>query len=191
MPFGWHGKKIRLVPLEREKHFDNCVRWLNDPEVTAWTLIGDFPLTRLAEQEFFDRVARPSDTEVVFAIELLGNPEEHVGVCGIHNISYRHGAGTIGLIIGRPQLWRRGLGTDVIAVLTRYAFEAASLRLLLSEAMSDNIGSIKAQTKCGYCEIGRIPGRYWKRGAYRDSILFALTREDWRARSSAAPQGTA
>ncbi len=187
MPFGWQGKKIRLVPLEREKHFDNCVRWLNDPEVTPWTLVGDFPLTRLAEQEFFDRVARSSDTEVAFGIELLGEDEEHIGVCGIHNISYRHGVGTIGLIIGRLQLWRHGLGTDVIDTLTRYAFEVAGLRLLLSETLSENLGSIKAQLKCGYREIGRIPGRYWKRGAYRDSILFALTRADWLGRASAVP----
>jgi RimJ/RimL family protein N-acetyltransferase len=186
MPFGWEGKKIRLVPLEREKHFENCVRWLNDPVVTQWTLIGDFPLTRLAEQEFFDRVARTSDTEIVLAIELLGDAEEHIGACGIHNISYRHGVGTIGLFIGRPQLWRQGLGTDAIAVLTRYAFEVAGLRLLLSEAMRENIGSIRAQQKCGYREIGRIPGRYWKRGAYRDAILFALGCEDWRAHAGHA-----
>jgi RimJ/RimL family protein N-acetyltransferase len=185
MPFGWHGQKTRLVPLEREKHFDNCVRWLNDPLVTAWTLIGDFPLTRLAEQEFFDRVARSSDAEIVFAIELLDEKEEHVGVCGIHNITYRHGVGTIGLIIGRPQLWRRGLGTDAIDVLTHYAFEVAGLRLILSEAMSENIASIKAQQKCGYREIGRIATRYWKRGAYRDAVLFALDREDWQAREAA------
>jgi len=40
---------------------------------------------------------------------------------------------------------------------------------------------VKAQQKCGYREIGRIPNRYWKRGAYRDAILFAIAREDWLA----------
>lgn len=187
MPFGWHGKKVRLVPLEREKHFENCVRWLNDPQVTAWTLVGDFPLTRLAEQEFFDRAARTSDTEVVFAIELLGEDDEHIGACGIHNISYRHGVGTMGLFIGRPQLWNHGLGTDTIATLTRYAFEVAGLRLLLSEAMSENSGSLRTHEKCGYREIGRLPSRYWKRGAYREAVLYATARHEWLAQTSAAP----
>jgi ribosomal-protein-alanine N-acetyltransferase len=187
MPFGWQGKKVCLIPLEHERHFDNCVRWLNDPQVTAWTLIGDFPLTRLAEREFFDRVARPSENEVVFAIELLDPENEHIGACGIHNISYRHGVATLGLFIGRPQLWNRGLGTDAIAVLTRYAFEVAGLRMILTEAMRDNIASLKAQARCGYREIGCIPARYWKRGAYRDNVLLCLTREDWLARTSATP----
>jgi RimJ/RimL family protein N-acetyltransferase len=115
-----------------------------------------------------------------FAIETLGEDQEHIRVAGIHNISLRHGVGTISLIIGRPTLWNRSLGSDAIAVLTRHAFEVLGLRLLLSEATEDNIGSVRAQQKCGFREVGRLPGRYWKRGAYRDSIPFALTREHWQ-----------
>lgn len=178
MSFGWEGKKVRLVPLDKDKHFDNCVRWINDPEVTAWTLIGDFPLTRLAEQEYFDRVLRPGDEEVVFAIETL--EEEHIGLSGMHNINFRHGTATTGTIIGRPKLWRHGFGSDAIAIRTRYAFEVLGLRLLLSEVMAENIGSLRALQKSGYREIGRIAQRYWKRGAYRDAILLAVARADWK-----------
>lgn len=183
MPFGWEGHKVRLAPLEREKHFENAIRWLNDPEVTAWTLIGDHPLTRLAEQEFFERVARASDTEVVFAIETL--EEEHVGFTGIHNISFRHGVGATGTFIGRKALWGRGLGSDAIAVRSRYAFDVLGLRMLLSEIMADNIASDRALRKAGYREYGRIPARYWKRGAYRDAVLFLLTRDEWSQRTHA------
>ena len=98
---GWRGAKVQLVPLDRDKHFDNCVRWLNDPSVTAWTLVGDYPLTRVAEEEFFDRVTRQNDTDVVFAIETLEEDEEHIGVIGIHGISLRHGVGTLSCSIVR------------------------------------------------------------------------------------------
>jgi RimJ/RimL family protein N-acetyltransferase len=30
--------------------------------------------------------------------------------------------------------------------------------------------------RAGYREVGRIPRRYFKRGAYRDLLLFALER---------------
>lgn len=181
MAYGWEGAKVRLVPLDRERHFENCVRWLNDPVVTAWTEVGDTPLTRVQEQEFFERASRPGDTDIVFAIELLAEDAEHIGVCGLHAISYRHGTANPGLIIGRPQLWNRGLGSDAARVLARYAFEVVGLRLLLAPVMSENIGSLRAHLKCGYREVGRIPGRYWKRGAYRDVVLLALLR------SAAAP----
>lgn len=184
MAFGWEGTKVRLVPLEKERHFDNCVRWLNDPQVTLWTLIGDFPLTRLAEEQFFDRVTSACDSDVVFAIETLGDEEQHIGVTGIHQINYRHGTGFTGTIIGRRQLHGRGYGSDAIAIRSRYAFDVLGLRLLLSEVMADNVASLKALQHNGYREVGRIPRRYWKRGAFRDCILLRLAREDWHQEHS-------
>lgn len=189
MAFGWEGTKVRLIPLEREKHFDNCVRWLNDPDVTQWTLVGDFPLTRLAEEDFFARLARQNEgSDVALAIETLD--EEHIGVTGIHSISYRHGVGTTGTFIGRKPLWRRGYGSDAIAVRTRYAFEVLGLRLLTSEVLAENVASLKALAKSGYREYGRVPARYWKRGAYRDAVHLLVTRDGWRAQTAVA-RGTA
>ena len=192
MGFGREGRKVRLVPLERERHFDNCVRWLNDPQVTEWTLIGDFPLTRVAEQEFFDRVSKtdPQPPIITWAIETLTEEEEHIGICGLHDLDYRHGVGHAGIFIGRVPLWSRGFGTDAFATLTRYAFDVLGLRLVLSEAFAENERSVRMLRACGYREVGRIRARYWKRGAYRDMIQFALLREDWVAQAD-APAGEA
>jgi len=182
MGYGWEGEKVRLVPLDKARHFDNAVAWINDPEVTAWTLVGDQPVGRLAEEEFFDRVARsdPSGTpaEVVFAVETLAG--EHLGFTGIQRIDWRNGAGMTGTILGRKELWGQGYGTDMARVRTSYAFDVLGLRLLLSEAMDGNDASLRMLVRAGYREVGRIPGRYFKRGTYRDAILFALDRESWQ-----------
>ncbi len=181
MAFGWEGRKIRLVPLDRERHFENCVRWLNDPEVTTWTLVGDFPITRLIEADFFERICRAGEnsTDLGFAIETRADEPEHIGVCGLHGINPRHGSGTGGIVVGRPALWGKGLGTDAFATLLRYAFDVAGLRLVLSEVFAENDRALRMQRRCGCVELGTIPGRYWKRGAYRDVVLFALPRETW------------
>lgn len=172
MPVGWHGHKAQLVPLDHDKHLENALRWLNDPQVTQWLAHGDFPLTRLAEREFFDKVSRPNETDIIFAAELI-ETEEHVGLAGIHEINFRHGVGTLGLLIGRPKLWGQGLGTDMVAALTNYAFEVVGLRLLLAHIFAENTPSLRVFDKCGYKEVSRIPQRYWKRGAYRDYITVA------------------
>jgi RimJ/RimL family protein N-acetyltransferase len=182
MSFGWEGEKIRLVPLDHDRHFERCVQWLNDPEITQWLLIGDFPITRVAEREFFDRMTKPGETEVVFAIETRDEKSEPIGATGLHNISFRHGTATSGTFIGCAGLWGRGLGSDVIRVRSHYAFDTLGLRLLLTEVMADNVRSLRALQKNGYRETGRIPARYWKRGAYRDCIQLALTRDEWLAR---------
>lgn len=179
MPFGWEGNKVRLVPLDKERHFANCVRWLNDPTITEWTLVGDLPLTNAAEEEFFERVCKDTSTDVLFAIETL--EEEHIGIAGIHSIDYRHGVAITGTLIGRKQFHRRGYGSDAIAIRTRYAFDVLGLRLLLTEVLAGNIGSLKAVQHCGYREVGRTPARWWKRGAYHDSVHLALTHDEWQA----------
>jgi RimJ/RimL family protein N-acetyltransferase len=172
MGYGWEGEKVRLVPPDKDRHLANAVAWLNDPEVTEWTLIGDTPIGRLAEERFFDRTSEGDSADVTFAVETLAG--EHVGFTGLHRIDYRHGVALTGAFLGRKDLWRQGLGTDLVRTRTRYAFEVLGLRLLLSEALADNEASIHMLERCGYIEVGRIPRRWFKRGAYRDVILFAL-----------------
>ena len=177
MGYGWEGEKVRLVPLDREKHFANALLWMNDPEVTERTLMGDWPLGRLAEEEFFNErmKSKGADTEVAFALETLDG--EHIGFTGIHRIDWRHGVGHTGTLIGRRDLWGRGYGFDAARVRLRYAFDVLGLRILLSEVFADNTASLKMLYKAGYKEAGRIPRRYWKRGAYRDVVLLVAERD--------------
>jgi RimJ/RimL family protein N-acetyltransferase len=174
MAYGWEGEKVRLVPLDKAKHLENALLWINDPEVTAWTLIGDQPLTRLGEEQFFDQAMRGGEG-VHFAVEALGG--EHIGFSGLHRIEQPAGVGVTGTLLGRRDLWGQGFGSDAARVRTRYCFEVLGLRMLLSEVMADNIGSLRMLQKSGYREVGRIPRRVWKRGAYRDVVILALERE--------------
>lgn len=178
MGYGWEGEKVRLVPLDKERHLENALRWFNDPEVTETTLTGDFPLTRSAEEAWFDRVAgdpssRPE--EVLFAVETLAG--EHIGSAGIHRIDWRHGTALTGTVIGAPEARGRGYGTDAARVRTRYAFEVLNLRLLLSEVFVENTASLRMLAAVGYKEVGRIPRRYWRRGAYHDVALLVRERD--------------
>ncbi|MBW7905722.1 MAG: GNAT family N-acetyltransferase [Phycisphaerae bacterium] len=179
MPYGWEGEKTRLVPLDREKHFDNALRWMNDPDLTAWMLSGDYPLTRVGEEEFFARVSRPNAEDVVFAVETLDG--RHIGLTGLHRIDHRHGTALTGSLIGLRELWGQGYGTDMIRARTHYATNVLGLRLLWSEVMVGNDRSLRALLRAGYREAGRIPGFYWKRGAYRDKIMLYLRRDDHAA----------
>ena len=174
MGYGWEGEKVRLVPLDKDKHLANAVAWLNDPEVTAWTLTGDAPITRLGEEEFFDRRMRGDAAEATFAVETLAG--EHIGFTALDRVDLRNGVAVAGSFIGRRDRWGQGIGTDVVRTRTRYAFEVLGLRMLLSEVLAENEASVRMLRRCGFVEVGRIPRRCFKRGAYRDLVLFALER---------------
>lgn len=173
---GWPGQKIRLVPLDRARHLENVVRWVNDPAGTEHTIVGDFPLGRLAEEEWFEKNTRTPElnpTEISFAIETLAG--EHVGISGLHKIEWRNGVAMTGTMIGREH-WGRGYATDAAIVRSKYAFDVLGLRILLSEVMGGNDASLRALTRAGYVQYGVIPQRSWKRGVYRDVILLMARR---------------
>lgn len=177
MAYGWEGERVRLVPLDKAKHFAHALAWLNDPEVTAWTLVGDFPLTQLAQEKWFDeRMAGADSAQVTFAIETLAG--EHIGFSGVERIDFRHGVATTGTVLGRPDLWGKGYGSEAARLRNHYAFHVLGLRMLLSEVMADNAGSVRMLAKAGYREVGRIPRRLWKRGAWRDVLLMVCERPE-------------
>jgi RimJ/RimL family protein N-acetyltransferase len=174
--YGWEGEKTRLVPLERERHFENALRWVNDPELTAWTLVGDLPVARLAEERWFDKLAAESPNEVAFAVETL-DTNEHIGFASLHQIDWRDRFAHTGTIIGRRDLWGRGYGGDAVRARTRYAFEVLNLRLLVSRVFAENAASLRMLARAGYREAGRVPRHHWKRGAYRDIVILVAERE--------------
>lgn len=177
MGYGWEGKLVRLVPLDIDKHLDNAARWVNDPEISQFLKIGDFPITRIAERDWFETQSKGKETDVVFAIETLAG--KHLGFSGIHGISWRHGTAITGTLIGDPADWGKGFGSDAAQVRSRYAFDVLGLRILYSGVFEGNDRSLGMLKRAGYVECGRKPRRYWKRGVFVDEIMLYLDREAW------------
>jgi RimJ/RimL family protein N-acetyltransferase len=172
MAYGWEGERVRLVPLDKDRHLENALQWFNDPTITAWLETGDWPLTRGTEEEFFRAAERPDKASVQFAIETLDG--EHVGFSGLRSIDWQSRVAVSGSVIGRHDLWGGGLGTDSAAVRSRYAFEVLGLRMLIATVIADNDRSMGMLAAAGYHEVGRVPGRYWKRGAFHDQAILVL-----------------
>jgi len=178
MAYGWEGERVRLVPLDKARHLENLHAWMNDPDVTETILSGNAPLARASQEEFIDQMSAapgPHPTEVVFAVETLEG--EHIGICGLHQIDYRHGVAHSGTIIGPSEARGLGYGSEVARLRTRYAFEVLGLRMLISEVFVENAASLRMLARAGYREVARIPRRYWKRGAFRDVVLLVAERD--------------
>jgi len=172
MAYGWEGDRVRLVPLDKQRHLENALSWFNDPTITAWLETGDWPLTRGTEEEFFRAAERPDKGNVQFAVETLDG--DHVGFSGLRSIDWQSRVAVSGSVIGRRDLWGGGLGTDSAKVRSKYAFEVLGLRMLIATVIADNERSMGMLSAVGFREVGRVPGRYWKRGAWRDQAILVL-----------------
>lgn len=176
---GLQGEKVRLVPVDKRLHFDNALRWMNDPEVTQ-TLILTTGVTPGMEEEWMDRVQK-RDNEFHWAI-LIENGQ-HIGFTGIHIINWRLRMGKTGTVIGEKSEWRKGYGGDAMRVRTKFAFETLNLHRLESEARIDNIGSQRALEKAGYRREGIARKKLYWGGRWYDTVLYAILDEDYFART--------
>lgn len=163
--------------MDKEKHLETALRWVNDPNVTRHLAIGQRPMTRQDEEAWFDNVGK-SPTEVSFAIETLDGT--HIGQSGIHRIHWVNRNAVSGSFIGDPDLRGQGYGTEAAILRSRYAFETMNLRQLFSEYLEGNNASRKMQEKVGYKQYGNRPETTFKDGRYLDVIETVLTRENFR-----------
>jgi len=174
MGFGYEGKRIRLVPMDPDKHLENLVLWMNDTDVTDTLGFRGTPLSRGAEQEFIERINK-DQTNVVWAIELLDGT--HIGTSGIHDVNLTNGTAGTGSYIGRTDLQGQGYGTEASILRARYAFMVLGLRMLKSYYFDGNTASQRMMEKTGYEEYGRIKGEHWKNGEFRNTVYTVLAKE--------------
>lgn len=172
------GAKVRLVPLDFDRHFESVLRWANDPDVSEGLPLGDLPKTRPAVHEWFEARQRAGDGELSLAIEALGG--EHVGHSALYRIDRATGSAGCGSLIDRAH-WGRGYGKDAANVRAAFAFRTLGLRRLLSSHLEGNERSARMQRAVGFVEWGRLPDDVWQDGAYRAQVFTVLTRDRWES----------
>lgn len=170
------GPRIRLLPLDKERHLENYLRWMNDPEVTRY-LARNWPLTRLEEERWFERVAE-DETNLVWAIH--DEDDRHIGGTGLHSINWKERSTISGIVIGEKGAWGQGYGTEVMQVRTKYAFEQLGLHRIASECFAENKASARCLEKAGYKREGLARKKYWRHGRWHDVILWSILDEDYQ-----------
>jgi len=169
------GKKTILRPVA-EKDIPLCVRWVNDPKIWIYTTTS-FPITSLAEREWYERVAKKSDKDVVFAIETHAG--QTIGIMGIHGINWIDRTATTGAIIGEKAFHGKGYGTDAKMTLLNYAFNTLGLRKICSRVIAFNGRSIAYSLHCGYEIEGALHKHVLRAGKYHDLVLLAVFKKGW------------
>ena len=78
----------------------------------------------------------------------------------------------------RPACRGRGLGTDAVLVLCRYAFAIRGLHRLQLETLADNEAMIRVAQQAGFTREGVTRGSDWVNGAFADGVIFGLLDSD-------------
>ena len=177
------GEHVVLRPMT-EDDWETLLAWNNDPEVLYFAEGDDVQSRSLAEVQAIYR--HVSQNAFCFIVELGGRP---IGECwlqqmNLERILQQHpgqDCRRIDLLIGEQDYWGLGLGSEVIRLLTNFAFTQAQADIVFGCDIADyNPASRRAFEKAGYRVTGvheQPPGQKARR-CYDVSI----TREQYQQR---------
>ncbi len=166
------GKKIYLREVRLSDVNEHYYRWLNDPEVNRYLETRYSPQSIENIKKYVEKMDGKDD-EIFLAICLKEN-DRHIGNIKLGPVNRIHGFADISLLIGERDYWGKGLATEAIALIVRYAFGTLNLHKLRAGCYSENYGSAKAFIKNGFEKEGLLKEQWAVNNARTDEILLGL-----------------
>jgi RimJ/RimL family protein N-acetyltransferase len=103
-----------------------------------------------------------------------------IGTANLVEINWKDRNAFHGMMIGDKNIRGKGLGTDTVMAIMRYAFEELGLERLDGSMIEYNEPSVKLYCdKCGWKVEGRKKNAYWRKNRFWDKLLVGINREDY------------
>jgi len=151
--------------------------WMLDPEVTRnlETRSLEHSIESLAA---YVTAMRSSSHSYFFGI-FSRDDRTHIGNIKLGPIKPQHQSAAIGLMVGDPTMWGKGVATEVIAAVTDWAFGTLAMEKLTAGSYAVNGGSVRAFQRCGYAIEGIQRSQVRQLDGTRgDVVLLGRTRAD-------------
>jgi RimJ/RimL family protein N-acetyltransferase len=150
------------------------VHWRNDPVVNRYLQQGIRTLEEVQEwyAQYFSRAEH--QLFAVYCDKALG------GYCTLEHIDTPHRSGEIGIIIGNPDYWNKGVGASVVRLLTTLAFTRYHLHRVYAVIQGGNIASRRCFEKVGFQHEGRWREARYVNGDFIDLHYYAVLEQEWR-----------
>ena len=138
------GRTVVLRPFTLEMISERYLAWLTDPVVNHYSRRRNMPPETAANAIAYLESRGPE--EKVFAI--IHQDLGHVGNTSYGPIDRINDRSTIGIMIGEPEAWGRGIGSEALYLLTRHLFEDLGVHRV--EAGSANPAFARLAQKVGW-----------------------------------------
>jgi RimJ/RimL family protein N-acetyltransferase len=172
------GSKITLRGALRE---DMTVyrRWLDNPIVTEYLEMGWRPTSGAILDETFEALTNAADTSAFVMVEKTSG--RAVGTCGLYQIQWVARRAQFNILIGEPDAWNKGLGTEALELLLDYGFERLNLNSIFLGVNAENKGAVRSYEKAGFVHEGCRRQFIYRNGRYYDSLMMSVLQSEYRA----------
>ena len=171
------GETVYLRPFEPEDA-EIAAAWMNSREVTR-TVSRSRPWSIEQEREFLRNAI--SERAMTLGIALK-ETDELIGGSGLMDINHLHRRAEFGTMIGLPEHWGKGIGTEVTRLMCTFGFEDLNLNRIYLRVAAANEGGITAYERAGFRREGVLRQASFRSGEPSDEYLMAILREEWSER---------
>jgi UDP-4-amino-4,6-dideoxy-N-acetyl-beta-L-altrosamine N-acetyltransferase len=175
----YEGKKTRLRPV-RKSDIEKSIVWRNTPDIRENVLGYRFPVTETMEDQWYEAaLADQTRSTAMFAIETLDN-DTLIGFIHLNRIDWIARRSHFGITIGEKEFQGKGMGTDSMQILFKYAFDCLNLKKICLEVADFNKNAIKLYQKFGFVVEGILKEHLYLENSYHDFILMRMFDSEFR-----------
>jgi len=174
------GEKVQLMALNKAD-LPTYQKWFSNPEFLR-LLNPEVAMPKTTENvEAWYEEASKSKDEYVFGIRALDD-NRLLGNCSIFSISQSSHNAEVGIYIGEPTEWGKGLGSDAMNVLVRFGFMDVNLHRIELHVFGYNARAIRSYEKLGFMREVVMREALYRDGIYHDVHIMGILRPDWLAK---------
>ncbi len=176
--------KAGHVTLRRPRLKDapELERRISDEAVVRWTIRIPHPYPKGGAARFIRSAWNlwTRGRAYIFTILIDG---EACGIISLSNVSIEHACGELGFWLGRDQ-WGRGVMTEAVRLMLRFAFDDLGLYRVYASAFAANEASRRVLEKNGLKLEGTLREAIVRYGERQDFLQFGVLRPEYEARRS-------
>lgn len=169
------GRYVTLRAMEKSD-CEMVREMLNDSEIENLVVGWAFPVSSYAQERWFE--AHYGDKfDYRFVIET--KEDGPVGIVALTGIDWKNRRASHGIKLCRRECRSKGIGTDAMMAIMRYAFDELGLKRLDGSWFEDNVASKRMHIKCGWRVEGIRRQYVFKHGEFRDLVIGGILASEY------------
>jgi len=154
--------------------------FLSDPEVSRYCPFQ--PPTEEETREEIQKILdgrRAEPPQYDFAL-VLRSTDTLIGLCRLMMRPDELRQGELLYLLNR-HYWGRGYATEAVRAVLGYGFQELGLHRVYATCRPANVASSRVMEKAGMQREGHLRRHRWMKGAWHDSLLYAILEDEWQA----------
>ncbi|WP_203332247.1 GNAT family N-acetyltransferase [Planococcus beigongshangi] len=170
------GKVVTLRAIE-EGDQELLRDMVNDPGIEKMVGGYSFPVSKIQQEKWF---LANTNTQNDIRLIIETNEDGAIGFANIVDIDWKNRSAFHGIKIANKKFRSRGIGTDTVMAVMRYAFEELQLNRLDGTIIKYNEPSTKLYCdKCGWKVEGIKRKAVFKSNEYHDELMVGILKEEY------------